>query len=90
MWQIARRGFTRLAKRGGSFTPSTSLTTREREVAVLLADGLTNKEIASHMQIEPGTVKSHVHNVIRKFGVRRRAQVVARIRDGALADIHAP
>jgi two-component system nitrate/nitrite response regulator NarL len=70
--------------------PSTVLTSREREVAVLLADGLTNKEIASHMQIEPGTVKSHVHNVIRKFGVRRRAQVVARIRDGALADIHAP
>ena len=65
--------------------PSTALTSREREVAVLLADGLTNKEIASHMQIEPGTVKSHVHNVIRKFGVRRRAQVIAQMRKSPLS-----
>ena len=55
------------------------LTAREREVALLLADGLTNREMARRMHIELGTVKSHVHSVIGKLGVARRAQVAARI-----------
>lgn len=64
--------------------PGMTLTAREREVAELIAIGLTNKQIAASLQIEPGTVKSHVHSVIRKLGVSRRAQVAALVhREGA-------
>jgi DNA-binding NarL/FixJ family response regulator len=64
--------------------PGVALTAREREVAELIAVGLTNKQIAASLQIEPGTVKSHVHSVIRKLRVSRRAQVAALVhRDGA-------
>jgi two-component system nitrate/nitrite response regulator NarL len=59
------------------------LTDREHEVARLLADGFSNKEIAMRLQIEPGTVKSHVHSVIRKLGVSRRAQVAGKLARGA-------
>jgi DNA-binding NarL/FixJ family response regulator len=55
------------------------LTEREREVAGLVAEGFTNKEIAVHLNIEAGTVKSHVHSVIHKLGVSRRAQVAAKL-----------
>lgn len=57
------------------------LTAREREVALLVTDGLTNKEIARRMQIEPGTAKSHVRSVTLKLGVSRRAQVAAALRE---------
>lgn len=64
--------------------PGMALTAREREVAELIAIGLTNKQIAASLQIEPGTVKSHVHSVIRKLRVSRRAQVAALVhREGA-------
>jgi two-component system nitrate/nitrite response regulator NarL len=65
--------------------PSASLTDREREVAQLVVHGSTNKEIASRLQIELGTVKSHVHSVIRKLGVSRRIQVATELRDDDLA-----
>jgi DNA-binding NarL/FixJ family response regulator len=55
------------------------LTRREREVARLVAEGSTNKEIATDLHIELGTVKSHVHSVIHKLGVSRRAQVAAQL-----------
>jgi DNA-binding NarL/FixJ family response regulator len=62
------------------------LTERQYQVAQLLAEGLTNKEIASRLQIESGTVKAHVHSVIHKLGISRRAQVAARLRrDGVTA-----
>jgi two-component system response regulator DevR len=51
------------------------LTAREREVIGLLAHGLTNREIGSRMFVSESTAKFHVHNVMRKLGVRRRAEV---------------
>ncbi len=51
------------------------LTEREREVLGLLAHGLTNREIGSRMFVSESTAKFHVHNVMRKLGVRRRAEV---------------
>lgn len=59
-----------------------SLTEREHEVAWLMAHGLTNKEIADHLHISPGTVKSHVHNVICKLGVQRRGYVARKLGSG--------
>jgi two-component system, NarL family, nitrate/nitrite response regulator NarL len=52
-----------------------TLTPREREIAALIADGLSNKQIARRLSIEPATVKNHVHNILRKLGVSRRDQI---------------
>lgn len=51
------------------------LTRRERQVSELLAEGMTNKEIARTLGIELSTVKNHVHRVLRKMNLRRRVDV---------------
>lgn len=53
------------------------LTPRELEVVVLLADGLTNAEIASALSISTGTVKTHLGNVQAKLGARNRVEIAA-------------
>ena len=59
------------------------LSTREEEVLRLLADGLTDREIGEGLQISPRTVESHVGSVLRKLGVRNRAEAARRYRDGS-------
>jgi two-component system, NarL family, nitrate/nitrite response regulator NarL len=49
------------------------LTRREREVAALMREDLSNKEIATRLSIEVATVKNHVHNVLDKLHVHRRS-----------------
>jgi DNA-binding NarL/FixJ family response regulator len=50
------------------------LTGREAEILGLLRQGLSNKAISNHLGIELPTVKSHVHSVFLKLGLRRRAE----------------
>ena len=50
-----------------------SLSPRQTEILRLAIQGLTNKEIARHMGIEPETVKTQVHVIIAKTGKRRTA-----------------
>jgi DNA-binding NarL/FixJ family response regulator len=57
--------------------PSPHLTRREAEVLRVLADGLSNKEIARALCIELSTVKNHVHRIFEKLGVRDRADAGA-------------
>jgi DNA-binding NarL/FixJ family response regulator len=57
-----------------------ALTTRELEVAGLVARGLTNKRIAAALGISVGTVKDHVHRILVKTGLETRAAVAARWR----------
>ena len=52
------------------------LTSRECEITSLLERDLSNKEIAARLEIEVATVKNHVHNVLEKLGVHRRADAV--------------
>ncbi|MER6497896.1 response regulator transcription factor [Streptomyces sp. NPDC001455] len=52
------------------------MTPREVEVLVLIADGLSNPEIARRLHISQATVKSHINNLFAKAGVRDRAQAV--------------
>jgi two-component system nitrate/nitrite response regulator NarL len=66
-----------------------SLTARELEIGRLIGDGLSNKEIASTLQIEATTVKNHVHRVLTKLGVERRSKVGARLRELGLASSRA-
>lgn len=54
-----------------------ALTARERQVAQLLAEGLTNKEIAARLLLGVSTVKNHVHNVLSKLNARTRSEAVA-------------
>ncbi|MCM2392496.1 response regulator [Streptomyces albipurpureus] len=53
-----------------------ALTSREREVLVLVAGGHTNDEIAERLQVSPLTVKTHVNRAMAKLGARDRAQLV--------------
>jgi ATP/maltotriose-dependent transcriptional regulator MalT len=52
---------------------------REREVILLVVEGLSNKEIARRLRIAEGTVKLHLHNVYGKLGVSNRTALVASI-----------
>jgi DNA-binding NarL/FixJ family response regulator len=56
---------------------ATSLTRRELEVLLLLADGLKQREIADRLVISPKTVGTHIEHVLSKLGVHSRAEAVA-------------
>ena len=58
------------------------LTRREHEVVMLVAEGLTNAQIAERLWISPGTVRRHLQNVFAKLGVHTRTAAVARVRNG--------
>jgi two-component system, NarL family, nitrate/nitrite response regulator NarL len=57
------------------------LTPRELAIVELLELGLSNKEIGERLQIEIATVKNHVHNILAKLRVRRRAEAAPRLRE---------
>jgi LuxR family maltose regulon positive regulatory protein len=57
------------------------LSERELEVLGLVAEGLSNREIADKLFLSVGTVKTHVHNIYGKLGVSGRPQAIARARE---------
>ncbi len=59
--------------------PVTEMTTRERQVAKMLAEGLTSKEIARRLGISPRTVEVYRAKLIEKFGARNGLELVARL-----------
>lgn len=54
---------------------SVRMTSREREVVVLIAEGLSNKEIAQRLRLATDTVKSHVHNILEKLALHTRLEI---------------
>jgi DNA-binding CsgD family transcriptional regulator len=60
-------------------TPAEPLSDREREVAAMLAEGLSNRAIASRLYLSPRTVESHVARIFAKLGVSTRAAVARHV-----------
>jgi two-component system, NarL family, response regulator DegU len=61
----------------GSLLMSVRMTVREREVMTLIAEGLSNKEIARSLSLATDTVKSHVHNILEKLALHTRLEIAS-------------
>ncbi len=57
------------------------LTSRQQQLIPLIAQGFTNKEIASHLKVSEQTVKNHIHHMLRKTGADDRLAVVEMVRN---------
>ncbi|WP_019061019.1 response regulator transcription factor [Streptomyces prunicolor] len=78
---IQRRLLERLSEpepqpQSGPAEPPDGLTARETEVLLLIAEGLTNQEIARALHVSTATVKTHINNLFAKTGLKDRAQAV--------------
>ncbi|MEO6092076.1 MAG: response regulator transcription factor [Novosphingobium sp.] len=60
------------------------LTGREREVATMAGQGLSNKQIAQQLRISPATVKNHVHNILEKSNLPSRSAIGRRLEQAPL------
>ncbi|HKT02845.1 MAG TPA: LuxR C-terminal-related transcriptional regulator, partial [Rugosimonospora sp.] len=61
----------------GNAVPGGILTRRERQVAALVAEGLSNKQIATRLGVSRRTAETHVEHILAKLGFGSRAQVAA-------------
>lgn len=69
--------------RAGTESPVVEqLTAREQEVLALMVEGLSNKEIAERLVLQPQTVKNYAHTVLQKLGLRSRFDVMKMLRSG--------
>ena len=66
------------------------MTKREQEIANLIAEGLSNKEIAQRLNIATYTVKSHVHNILEKLALHTRLQIAAHAHKAAAPQTDPP
>ena len=66
-----------LRKGKGKLPSAVRMTKREREVIVLIAEGLSNKDIASRLNLSTYTVKSHIHNILEKMALHSRLEIAA-------------
>jgi DNA-binding NarL/FixJ family response regulator len=74
--------FTRLRNRSSAQSAlDEPLSEREEEILILLASGLSNREIAGRLFLAEGTVKNHVTNILSKLQVRDRTQAAIKARE---------
>lgn len=64
-----------VSEKPAALKDSTKMTKREREVIILLGEGLTNKEIAQKIHVATFTVKSHIHNIMEKLALHTRLEI---------------
>jgi DNA-binding NarL/FixJ family response regulator len=60
--------------------PKPDLTLRQQQLVTLVAKGLTNKEIASHLNLSEFTVRNHIHNILKQVDATSRSEAVETIR----------
>jgi LuxR family maltose regulon positive regulatory protein len=76
-----RQKLKRKKEEGAPFPYSSLLSERELEVLRLMAEGLSNQQIAERLIISLGTTKNHVHNILEKLNAEGRTQAVAQARE---------
>jgi DNA-binding NarL/FixJ family response regulator len=64
-----------IRKGKGKLPDAVRMTKREREITVLIAEGLSNKEIAQRLNLSTYTVKSHIHNILEKMALHSRLEI---------------
>ncbi len=69
--------FVRTHRRGGEGNPLDELSAREMDVLRLLANGLSNGQIALKLNIAERTVRFHLHNIYDKLGLQGRGETIA-------------
>lgn len=72
--QVTQRVLARLREGSASDPALASLTNQERRILLLIAEGLTNRQIAERMFLAEKTVKNYVSNLLAKLGMERRTQ----------------
>jgi DNA-binding CsgD family transcriptional regulator len=77
LWDAADELLRRARARHPTDEPWAPLSAREYEVARLIAEGMTNREIAGALSISPRTVSAHVEHILARLGVSRRAEIAA-------------
>lgn len=75
----AERVVAELRRAPAARDPGQELSEREREVAVLVGQGATNREISRRLFITEGTVKNHISSILRKLRLRDRTQLAIHI-----------
>lgn len=80
---VAKRLVSRISGTDES-QDSQSLTQRELEISKLVAEGMSNKEIAAKLYITEGTVKNHITNILSKLGLNHRTQIALYIIENRL------
>ena len=87
---VTRRLLDEFARRPRADRPSPEslddLTAREREVLELVAQGMSNREIADQLFVSEGTVKTHIKRIFFKLGLRDRTQAVILAYDVGLVE----
>lgn len=86
--RLARKGSSNVAARQGIREQGAVLSTREREIVGLIAQGFKNKDMAERLFISEQTVKNHLHNIFDKLGVSDRLELALyaihhKLHDGA-------
>lgn len=78
-WELHSRpsGGTTIKVRFPLANPINELTKREHEIIHLISEGLTNREIAQRLLVSMDTVKTYIHRIIQKLGVKDRVQAIA-------------
>ncbi len=73
--------------RGNPFK-SVKMSAREREVVELIAEGMSNKQIASRLNLAVDTIKSHVHNILEKLALHTRLEIASYHHGGSIPPDH--
>jgi DNA-binding NarL/FixJ family response regulator len=86
--QVTKRVIKQFTRLPRPTTPAgyDELTAREQEIFRLLADGLSNAEIAQRLVIADSTVKSHITHILQKLGLRDRVQLIVLAYQAGLVD----